>query len=127
MDTRAAAKEYRLAHWAEIVRDRQESGLSIKAYCEREGIHPNAYYYRQRKLREAACEVIAQGTPAIDRNLPAPQGWAVCEETNPSLEQQAVPAESGLTIEIGEFKIKLNGEVSSEQLSKVCLVLKALC
>jgi transposase-like protein len=55
MNTRAIAEEYRLAHWAQIVRERQESGLSIKSYCANAGYHANVYYYWQRKLREAAC------------------------------------------------------------------------
>jgi hypothetical protein len=55
MNTREIAAEYRLTHWAGIMRDRAESGLSIKAYCENAGFHENVYYYWQRKLREAAC------------------------------------------------------------------------
>jgi len=54
MNTRAIAEEYRLTHWAQIMQERQQSGLSIKSYCERAGLHENVYYYWQRKLREAA-------------------------------------------------------------------------
>lgn len=54
------ASEYRLAHWSRVVRERRESGLSIKAFCQASGIHPNVYYYWQRKLREAACRQIAE-------------------------------------------------------------------
>jgi hypothetical protein len=31
MNTREVAAEYRLSHWAQIMRERKESGLSIKA------------------------------------------------------------------------------------------------
>jgi len=54
MNTRAMAEEYRLTHWAQIMQERQQSGLSIKSYCERAGFHENVYYYWQRKLREVA-------------------------------------------------------------------------
>ena len=54
MNTREIAEEYRLSHWAGVVRERQESGLSIKAFCEKAGFHQNIYFYWQRKLREAA-------------------------------------------------------------------------
>ena len=60
MNTREIAVEYRLSHWAGIMRSRQESGLSIREYCRRESFHENAYYYWQRKLHEAACEQISQ-------------------------------------------------------------------
>jgi transposase-like protein len=52
MNTNEIAKEYRLAHWAGIMREREESGLSIKAYCKNAGYHENVYFYWQRKLRE---------------------------------------------------------------------------
>ena len=58
MNTRAIAAEYRLQQWAGIMQNCKESGLSIKAYCENAGIHPNTYFYWQKKLREAACELI---------------------------------------------------------------------
>ena len=56
MNTREIAVEYRLTHWAQIIRRRNESGLSIKAFCTNEGFHENIYCYWQRKLREAVCE-----------------------------------------------------------------------
>jgi hypothetical protein len=59
MDTREIAKEYRLTHWAAIIRNRKESGLSVKAFCESAGIHTNSYFYWQKKLRESACEELA--------------------------------------------------------------------
>jgi len=54
MNTRQLAVEYRLSHWAGIMRERMESGLSVRAFCENAGFHENNYYYWQRKLREAA-------------------------------------------------------------------------
>jgi len=51
--------EYRQSHWAQIIQDRNASGLTIKAYCESEGIHVNSYYYWLKKLREAAGEELA--------------------------------------------------------------------
>jgi transposase-like protein len=59
MNTKEIAEGYRLSHWAGIIQERKESGLSIKAYCERSGFHENSYYYWQRKLREAACGMLS--------------------------------------------------------------------
>ena len=39
-----------------MVREREESGLSVQAYCRQTGIAAKTYYYRLRKLREAAAE-----------------------------------------------------------------------
>ena len=56
MNTRDIAAEYRLTHWAQIMRERIESRLNVKAFCKKAGIHENTYFYWQRKLRGAACE-----------------------------------------------------------------------
>jgi hypothetical protein len=55
------------------MRDRKASGLSIKAYCENAGFHENVYYYWQKRLREAACEQLAEyqpnhGTRSLDQS-----------------------------------------------------------
>jgi len=60
MNTRDVATEYRLAHWAGVMREREESGLSIKAFSEKSGFHENRYFYWQKKLRELACEELAK-------------------------------------------------------------------
>jgi len=42
------------------MREREESGLSIRAYCEQAGFHENRYFYWQKRLRETACEEFAR-------------------------------------------------------------------
>ena len=37
-----------------MVQKREDSGLSVKAFCKQAGIAPKTYYYRLRRLREAA-------------------------------------------------------------------------
>ena len=52
MSTKKMTAELRLSHWAQVMRERVESGLNIKDYCEKRGIHTNTYYYWQSKLRK---------------------------------------------------------------------------
>ena len=49
-------RQVRLSQWSAMVREREESGLSVKAYCEQTGIAAKTYYYRLRRLRESAVE-----------------------------------------------------------------------
>lgn len=121
MNTKQIAKEYRLSHWAGILRERKESGLNIKAFCERVGFHPNIYFYWQRKLCEAVREKLQPGVNARSDEALVSQGWVVCEKT------ESRPKESGISIEIGKCRVKVGGEVSSEQLEAVCRVLMSLC
>jgi len=60
MNSREIAVEFRLAHWAKIIQDRNDSGLSIRAYCKDASIQESNYYYWLKRLREAAGEGLAQ-------------------------------------------------------------------
>ena len=46
--------QVRISQWSAMVREREESGLSVKAYCKQAGIATKTYYYRLHRLREAA-------------------------------------------------------------------------
>ena len=126
VNTRYIAAELRLSHWAVIMRERQESGLSIKAFCESRGFHTNIYFYWQRKLRAAACgELLLRPTEEEGSRVPAvlPSGWALCEEAPVELEQ----SDDAIIIEIGKCRLRVNRETSSEVLERTCRVLMSLC
>jgi len=65
------AEEYRLSHWAEIIRAREASGLTIKDYCLNEGVNVSKYFYWLKKLRRAACTELGL-MPAKQTVTPAP-------------------------------------------------------
>ena len=67
MNTRKIAAEFRLKHWAQLIHERAEKGVSVHTYCETIGIHENTYYYWQRKLREAASLVFGFGEYLYNR------------------------------------------------------------
>lgn len=118
MNTREVAKEYRLSHWAGILRERKESGLSIRAYCRQAGFHENVYYYWQRKLREAAFEELA-GRGEIQAS--APDGWALCTaQPAARISRGTGGAESGqLTVETQGVRITAGSGYPVEQLARL--------
>jgi len=107
INTREIAKEFRLAHWTAIMRRRSESGLSIKKFCELEGIPSNVYFYWQRKLRELAC-----------------RGLLLNIETEPI---ETVFAGNILPIEINGYWVLARVDTDPELLAKTCKVLLSLC
>lgn len=119
MNTREIAQEYRLAHWAQVVRERSESGLSIKAYCQQIGICTNTYFYWQRKLRKAACNELALRTSEAEQSI-VPIGWTRLEATEPPL------AEAGITIEVGGCRVTATCATDTALLAQVCRTLKSL-
>ena len=119
MNTREIAEEYRLSHWAGILRERKESGLSIRAYCKRACIHENVYYYWQKKLREAALEELAgQG----DAKASAPEGWARCT-AKPALpmatEKTVATSYEQVTVEAHGLRITVGSAYPVEQLARL--------
>ena len=115
--TREYSSEYRHVHWAQVVRERTDRGLSVRAYCAESGIHENTYFYWQRKLREAAC-LEMQAVAAEEKSI-VPNGWALCVKGETAQTQ-------GLTVEAGGCRITVNADTDPELLAKVCRTLKAL-
>ena len=120
MNTREIAEEYRLSHWAKIIGQRQERGMSIKAFCADIGIHENVYYYWQRKLRTAACEQM--GLTATAARAP---GFAeVTVAAPPAL---ASPASASLRIKVGGIEITADIGYPLDELVRLVHALSSPC
>ena len=117
INTRQIAMELRLSHWEGIMRQRIDSGLSIKDFCETSGIHQNVYFYWQRKLREAACIEMMWGTqnePDETASLVVSEGWTTT-------------VEKVLSIEINGCRILAGMDTPPELLANACKTLFELC
>ena len=121
VNSRKIAAEYRLSHWAQIMRERSESGLSIKAYCESVGLHQNVYHYWQRKLREAAIMATKKQDGGETNLVETPRGWAVCESA------KSESGEGAIQIEIGKSRITADATTDYELLAKICRMLVSIC
>ena len=56
-------QEFQLQEWSGMLREQKESGLSVKAWCQEQGMAEHIYYYRLRKLRQATCTALEQAQP----------------------------------------------------------------
>jgi len=123
MNTNDIAKEYRLSHWAGIMADRTARGLSIKDYCEMAGLHQNVYFYWQRKLRDAACELLAK-VP----DDPTPGFTEVRMIEAPAEPETAVSGQTGqLQIEISGIRIAADHSYPSDKLAVLLRELARVC
>ena len=119
MDTQKIVKQFRLSGWGDAVKERIARGQSIRAFCKENGIGTSTYYYRQRKVREAACvELVKAQNP--EPGL-VPSGWTQLAEVEPE-----TIAENLLTIEVGGCRVAVNDQTNPELLLKVCRTLRSL-
>ena len=47
--------EIKLKQWSEMIRQRNESGLTVAQWCAENGVNQKTYYYRLKRVREALC------------------------------------------------------------------------
>lgn len=92
-----------LQEWQQRILDCQSSGMSVKAWCQQNGISTGSYYFHLRKIRESVLE-----------------------------ENQIIPFEppkpvssSGIHIESAGITITLRETVSAEQLAAILSALKS--
>lgn len=57
--------------WKEIIIRRKESGLSISAWCHQNNMTLQQYYYRLRKVREAAVDSLENKSVTLVKYNPA--------------------------------------------------------
>ena len=79
-------RQCRLNQWSMMVQEREDSGLSIRAYCEQKGIGVKTYYYRLKKLREAAVELTQPEIVQVEAPEILEQKSIVIQSGNTSIE-----------------------------------------
>ena len=113
-EIRTVTKNMRLSQWADVIRDRKASGLTIAAYCRENNISRNAYFYWQREIKKTA---IAEAGNMFVEVEPA-----TC--ALPVQVPQASAESYSIAISIGDATINVAEEVSCELLRKVIEVVR---
>ena len=66
-------KEMQLQEWSAQIEAQQASGLTVKEWCAENGIKPNTYYNRLRKVREKYIEnspaIVPVSVPCSNENI----------------------------------------------------------
>lgn len=53
-------QEVKIRTWMSVFREKNESGETVRAFCERNGISTNAYYYWLRRIRKLALDELKE-------------------------------------------------------------------
>lgn len=115
MDTKLATMQIRTRQWASIIQDCRSSGLKVDDYCEQHSLSRNAYYYWQRKVKEAALS--QAGFVEI-------QADALKAETGLPDSPPGSPFFPQLVLSVGGFSVGVNQDTPMPLLSQVLGVLR---
>lgn len=115
MDTQLIAMQMRHRSWMEDYARQQESGLTVKAWCQKKGITQKTFYYRLKVLREEACSLMN-----VESNKPA-------SKQEPEFVRVGIPnaavTSSGIGIKLDGAEINISPDASDEH---VRMVLEAI-
>lgn len=99
--------DVRITNWANMITARQESGLTVRQWCQENGISEKTYHYRQKKVREA-----------LYKEYSGASGFA---EVNANTE---VSAGTTAIVHVGAVTIELSNEASQDLLINIARMLK---
>ena len=100
-------KEIKLAEWSEMVRRKNESGLTVSEWCRQNGVNQKTYYYRLKRIRQAVCNELEKHD-------------IVPVEPFKDIRQESEKIE----ISVGDVKITLPENFNEETLRRLLGVLK---
>lgn len=115
MNTQAVVADYRMSEWVQIIKERQNSGQTIRAFCEERGITEGFYFYWQRKLRKALCRGLTTLKEAENNTS---GNWI---QLSPAKE-----VKDTLAVEIAGCHVMVDTETDPELLKMVCRTLRGL-
>ena len=63
MRAQALKQQFQIQEWAEQIKEREASGLSVKDWCSEKGLNSKTYYNRVRRVREFMLEALESEGP----------------------------------------------------------------
>lgn len=115
MNVKKIKTEYNLKQWHLIIQDCRNSGLKVGDWCKQNDVNRNSYYYWYKRVREAACQALAENKVAVSSSF-ASVPMNVIEPIDNVYQET-------LNISIGKAKIEVTENTSPDILRMVLEVL----
>ena len=110
---------FRLEQWTQLIKDYQSSGMTVKAWCELNGVKQNSYYYWLKKIRKATCDQLP--TVLTQTGCPKPTEFAELKVSSSSHIQGSV------MIHLPYANVEVAEGTSKETIEAVLTALKNIC
>ena len=122
MNTIALVKsQLKLQVWAEMVRECQQSKLTVEAWCKSQNLNTKTYYYRQKKVREAALADMPHDQICIADEHSAPC-FKKLEVQPPGMDM--APA---VVVRLPYATLEVSNDANQRTVEAVLLALKSTC
>lgn len=110
--------QFRMAQWMKLIKEYQNSGLSVKAWCRQNGVKESAYYYWLKKIRKEACAQL----PAVQ-----PKGQKPVEFAKLQVDTGTSGVGATVTIHLPSATIEVKEGTTQKTMEVVLMALKVLC
>ena len=120
-DIALVKSQLKLQAWAEMVRECRQSDLTVEAWCESKGLNSKTYYYRQKKVREAALAEMPQDQIHMTDEQPVPCFRKL--EVRPPVTDIA-PA---VAVRLPYATVEVSNDASQRTVEAVLLALRSTC
>lgn len=105
MHVTTAKRQYNLQHWAPIIKECKNSGMTAKEWCRSKDVDPQKFYYWQRQLTEEIASSIVTTT------LPKPVSQSFVELAIPLPEPKSISADIVITTGSTRLEIKNSADM----------------
>lgn len=108
----------RLLEWSQRVADCRQSGMSVKRWCDENGVSPKTYYTWQKKVfsvmvEQQKLQLEAKGREGCFVELPAPQSI------------QQVPGNLAASVQVGQVSVNIYSGADPELAQALVQALKS--
>ena len=120
MDKVAEVKvQFNKEKWFNLIKERQNSGLTIKKWCNQNNIREHTYYYWLRRIRMSAC---TEYMGAAQNEPKSPVAFAPLQ-----INEKVDPEQAPIIIHMQNADIEVRDGSSLHALETVLTVLKNIC
>lgn len=126
MDHTELAAKIRLQAWLQEQKEYASSNLSVNEWCAKKNISRTTFFYRQRKLREAAANAISESTStvqALTRFVQVPMEICQTSEEAQTEQPSAYASPTVMRISVGGAEIDIYSGICENHLKTVLEVL----
>lgn len=103
--------------WRDRIKECRQSGLSVKAWCQQNGLKSSAYYYWVKRFK------VSEQQEATDNNTFAE---VILLPQSQSNSQNALPLKAELSLSFGNYSISIPNGFDPETLAEIVKVLQKL-